>query len=99
MENAVDGGMNDLGFRNALRDALESQQDGAAPRRMGHCGILGCQHLTLELQDAHKCKCFAVCRNHVHPICALGHNPTLCDDDDDVILYCSIDCKEQFAEV
>ncbi len=97
MENAGDGGINDPGFRNALRNTLESQQEGATPRT-GHCGIRGCQHPTLELRDAHKCKRFDVCRNHVHPICALGNNPPLCDDDDE-ILYCSIDCMEQFADV
>jgi hypothetical protein len=97
MENAGDGGINDPGFRNALRNTLESQQEGATPRT-GHCGIRGCQHPTLELRDAHKCKRFDVCRNHVHPICALGNNPPLCDDDDE-IFYCSIDCMEQFADV
>jgi hypothetical protein len=98
LENAVDGGMYDPGFRNALANTLDSQQEGAAPRT-GHCGISGCQYPTLELRDAHKCKQFAVCRNHVHPICALGHDPPLCDPDDDDILYCSTDCKEQSANV
>ena len=99
LENAVDGGMYDPGFRNALANTLDSQQqEGVAPRR-GHCGISGCQHPTLELRDAHKCKRFAVCRNHVHPICAFGHVPPLCDPDDDDNLYCSTDCKEQFVNV
>ena len=97
LESAV-GGMNDPGFRNALRNTLESKQEGAAPMT-GNCGIRGCQHPTLELRDAHKRKRFDVCRNHVHPICAFGNIPPLCDEDDDAILYCSIDCMEQFADV
>jgi hypothetical protein len=40
MENAMDGGMNDPGFRDALSNALDQSQQGiAAPIRTGHCGI------------------------------------------------------------
>jgi hypothetical protein len=59
--------------------------------------VFDCTNPTQELRDGRKCKRFGVCRKHVHPICACGNDPRLCDDDDDDILFCSVGCKEQDA--
>jgi hypothetical protein len=72
-------------------DLAESTGELGVCAVLGRCGIRGCKNPHMELRDGHRCK---ACRNHVHPICASDHSPTLCDDEYDDILFCSLACKE-----
>ena len=54
---------------------------------VGHCCIIGCTCSELELNH----RCYR-CRAVVHNLCAQDNH--LCDDENEVILYCSTKCKQ-----
>jgi hypothetical protein len=74
--------------RQEYQQQLAQRIDGGKPTSPGICIIPGCQHSSLV--NDHPCYRRA-CDNFVHNLCAQSKG--LCCDDNEVNMFCSVQCK------